>query len=101
MGSPVGRDARAIQGWSSYWLTPRTRIEFSYRQLKGNPLFLPGGSTQTDGIVKAWIALTAALYLDLDFQLERFRVPVLGPPQHNAGLFVSLRWEPKSPLVHR
>src|ERR1019366_7476603 len=99
LGSPVGRDGRAIQCWSNYWLSPRTRIEGSYRQLKGSPQFLAGGSTQTDGSVKAFLELDHDLDAAITVQLERFFVPVLGGPRRNAGAWFTLIWRPNRRLL--
>jgi hypothetical protein len=95
LGNAVGRDGRAIEGWSRYWFSPRTRVELGYRQLKGSAKFLPGGSTQSDATMRASFAASSNSYVDVMLQYERFWVPALGGPRRNMSGWVQLRWEPK------
>jgi len=46
--SPLGMSIRTI-----WWLLAGSKVEGGYRQLKGSGQFLPGGSTQSDGSIKA------------------------------------------------
>ena len=100
LGSWVGRDARAIQGWSTYWLSARNKIELGFRHSKGGARFLPGGSSQTAGKVTAMFQLARDWHAETMLQFERFWVPVLGGPQHNISGWLQLTWEPKLEL-HR
>jgi membrane-associated phospholipid phosphatase len=94
LGNSVGRDSRAIEGWSTYWFSARSNVQLGYRQLKGSSLFLPGGSTQSDGTIKASFKLADGWYVGAMFQYERFWVPVLGGPRRNLSGWLQLTWEP-------
>jgi hypothetical protein len=94
LGSWVGRDGRALEAWSTYHFSPRSKVEFGYRHLKGSAKFLPGGSTQFDGSLKASFELAAGWYADLFAQYEKFYIPLLGPRRGNISGWMQLTWEP-------
>jgi hypothetical protein len=94
LGNPVGRDGRAVTARTSYWLTPRRRLEFAYRQSKVSPQFLPGGGTQTDGTVRMWAQVRAHWVVTAMVQHERFLIPLLGGAQRNVSGTLQLAWEP-------
>ncbi|WP_321475640.1 capsule assembly Wzi family protein [uncultured Paludibaculum sp.] len=94
LGSWVGRDGRALQGWATYWFSARSKVEAGYRQTKTGTRFLPGGGTQTAATLKGSYAWSNHLYFDLMLQYERFFVPVLGGPQRNLSGWLQLTWEP-------
>ncbi|WP_321474148.1 capsule assembly Wzi family protein [uncultured Paludibaculum sp.] len=95
LGSSVGRDGRAIQAWSTYWLSARTKLEAGYRQRKISGVFLPGGGTQSDASLRGSMELPGHCYADMLLQYERFWIPVLGGPQRNISGRLELRWEPR------
>jgi len=99
LGNPVGRDGRAIEGWTRYWFSARTRIEMGYRQLKVGTSFLPGGGTQTDGTIKATLLLGNDWTAEVMWQYERFWIPLLGGPRRNISSWLQLTWEPNLQLV--
>ncbi len=101
MGNAVGRDGRAIQAWSSYHFSARTKAEAGYRELKVSSQFLPGGSTQSDGTLKVSLQLGRSWSAGIQFQYERFWVPVLGGPHRNLSGVVQLAWEPNLLLLKR
>jgi membrane-associated phospholipid phosphatase len=95
VGNAIGRDARAIEGRTSYWFSARTRLEAGYRQNKGGTLFLPGGATITDGFVNGSFALSKQWTAQVFTQYERFLIPSYMPgSQHNASGWIQLTWEP-------
>jgi membrane-associated phospholipid phosphatase len=95
IGNAIGRDARAIEGRTSYWFSARTRVEAGYRQNKGGTLFLPGGATITDGFVNGSFALNREWTAQVFTQYERFLIPSYMPgSQHNVSGWIQLRWEP-------
>lgn len=94
LGSWVGRDGRALQGWATYWFSARTKVEAGYRQTKASAQFLPGGGTQSSATFKSSFAWNKQVSLDLMLQYERFFVPVLGGPQRNLSGWLQLTWEP-------
>jgi len=101
LGNTVGRDGRAIEGWSAYHIASRTKIELGFRQLKVSPRFLPGDSTQSDGTLRATFGLGRAWYADIELQYERFWVAMLGGPQRNLSALLQLTWEPNQQLIKR
>lgn len=98
LGSWVGRDARAYQAWSTYWFSPRDKIEVSFRHSKGSGIYLPGGSTQTAAKITATFEIAKKLYAEGMMQIERFWVPALGGPERNISAWLRLTWEPKFAL---
>jgi hypothetical protein len=94
VGSWVGRDGRAIEAWSTYWFSPRNKVELGFRRLKGSAKFLPGGSTQSDGSLRSSFALARDWYANFFVQYEKFYVPLLGPRRSNLSGWMQLTWEP-------
>ena len=95
LGTAAGRDARAIEVRTGYWLSSRSRLEGSYRQLKGGTRFLPGGSTISDAALEGSYALNRHWTAGLFFQQERFLVPATESAAHwnSSGRF-QLTWTP-------
>jgi hypothetical protein len=101
VGNAIGRDARAIEGRTSYWFSARTRVEAGYRQNKGGTLFLPGGATVTDGFVNAYYAINRHWQAQLFTQYERFLIPsYMNGSHHNTSGWLQLTWYPELSL-HR
>jgi Capsule assembly protein Wzi len=96
LGNAVGRDGRAIEARSGYWFSSRTRIEAGYRQNKGGTLFLPGGSTITDGFVNASYGISRHWQVQFFTQYERFLIPAyLAGAHHNTGGWIDITWNPE------
>ena len=96
LGNAVGRDSRAFEGRSGYWLSARSRVEVGYRQSKGGLSFLPGGSTISDGFVNASYAFTPEWSAQLFAQHERFLIPSFLPgAQTNESGWLQVTWNPK------
>jgi len=101
LGNAIGRDARAIEGRTSYWFSARTRVEAGYRQNKGGTLFLPGGATISDGFLNGSYAINRHLEAQVFAQYERFLVPSYLPgTHHNTSGWIQLTWNPELHL-HR
>jgi hypothetical protein len=101
LGNAVGRDGRAIEGITSYWLSARTRVQAGYRQNKGGTYFLPGGATITDGFVNGYFAINRHWEAEVFTQYERFLIPSYIPgSQHNTSGWLQLTWNPEFHL-HR
>ena len=102
LGNAVGRDGRAMEGRLGYWFSARTRLEAGYRQVKGSPNFLPGGSTISDGFVNSSVALGRNLMVNAFVQGERFLVPsYMVGSQHNVSARLQVVWSPhrSAPLI--
>jgi hypothetical protein len=96
LGNAVGRDGRAIEGRAGYWFSARTRIEAGYRQNKGGTLFLPGGSTITDGFANASYAINRHWTAQVFTQYERFLIPsYANGAQHNTSGWFQVTWNPE------
>jgi membrane-associated phospholipid phosphatase len=101
IGNAIGRDARAIEGRTSFWFSARTRVEAGYRQNKGGTLFLPGGATITDGFVNADYAIDRHWRAQLFTQYERFLIPsYMSGSHHNTSGWLQITWNPELHL-HR
>jgi membrane-associated phospholipid phosphatase len=101
LGNAIGRDSRAIEGRSGYWFSARTRVEAGYRQNKGGTLFLPGGSTITDGFVNGSYAINRHWQAQIFTQYERFLIPSYASgAQHNTSGWVQINWTPEIHLHH-
>jgi membrane-associated phospholipid phosphatase len=101
LGNAVGRDGRAIEATSNYWFSARTKVEFGYRQNKGGTLFLPGGSTITDGFVNGSYAINRHWQAQLFTQYERFLIPsYMSGSQHNTSGWLQVTWTPEVHLHH-
>jgi hypothetical protein len=94
LGNAVGRDGRSITGRATYWISPRKKLEASYRDQKTSCDFLPGGGTQSDAALKASTSFAQGWHATATFQYERFWLPVLGGPQRNLSGSLELTWEP-------
>lgn len=101
LGNAIGRDSRAIEGRTSYWLSAITRVEAGYRQNKGGSAFLPGGGTITDGFANGSIAINRHWTAQVFAQYERFLIPsyMLGS-QHNTSGWFQITWNPELRMSH-
>ena len=79
LGNSVGRDARAYQAWSTYHFSGQTNLQFSFRQLKIGPQFLPGGGTQSDAAVRFLWQAHPLWSVDAFVQYERYLIPAVLP----------------------
>jgi hypothetical protein len=78
MGSWIGRAGRGGQGWLTYWLSPRNKIQLGYRLQGVSPDFIQGGrlvdySAQSEFMVGPNVAVSGF------FQYEQWKFPVLSP----------------------
>ena len=96
MGNWVGRDGSGIQATSRYWLSARNSIQFGYRHVKINPLFIPGGGTINDGSVRAEFQVKRDWGASALVQYEQWRFPLLAPTlQKNVTASVQLVYWPQ------
>ncbi len=76
LGSWIGRAGRGGQGWLTYWLTPRNKVQVSYRLQTVSPNFIGGGrladySAQTEFLIGHALSVSGML------QYEQWNFPVL------------------------
>ena len=102
LGSWVGREAQGAQGWSTYWFTPRDKLQFSYRHQKVSYQFVPGGGTLTDAGVRADFWLRSILSLSASVQYEAWVFPVIASNRQNdITTMLEVAIWPKWRVAHR
>jgi hypothetical protein len=94
LGDWVGRDGRGLFIQSTWWRSARSKIEFSYRQNRIGPAFLPGGGTQDDASVAPTFRLRPDFSVRMSAQWERYRIPLLGGIHRDLAATLELNYEP-------
>jgi capsule assembly protein Wzi/PAP2 superfamily protein len=95
MGTWIGRSGRGGQGWLTYWLSPRNKLQFGYRLQTVNPKFVEGGrlvdySAQTEFMLGSTVGLSGFL------QYEQWRFPLISTArQTDITTSVQLTYYPK------
>jgi hypothetical protein len=95
MGSWIGRAGRGGQGWLTYRLSARDKIEVSYRLQGVSPNFIGGGrlvdySAHSDFMLGSDVSISGL------FQYEQWRFPVLNPTrQSDVTASVQLTFYPR------
>jgi membrane-associated phospholipid phosphatase len=77
MGSWMGRQGQGAQAWSTYWFTPRNKLEFGYRHQKVSHVFIPDGGTLTDASVRAEVWPRSSFSVSASVQYELWNYPVI------------------------
>jgi len=96
MGNWVGRQGQGVQAWTSYWLTPRDRLQFEFRHLKVSHQFVPNGGTLADASVRADFWVRSSFSLSAAVQYEAWTFPVISPTkQSNITSSLQLTFWPK------
>jgi Capsule assembly protein Wzi/PAP2 superfamily len=83
MGSWIGRDGQGAQVWSTYWFSPRNKLQFDFRHQKVSKQFIPGGGTVTDGGVNADFLVRSKFSVTGSVQYERWDFPVIASTRRN------------------
>lgn len=96
LGNTVGRAGRTIQFWSSYWFSPRSKLQFHYKNSLVLSNFIPGGGRWQDYGLRYEKALGADFVVRSQFQVELIsRFPVLFPGRRtNVAATVEIRFLP-------
>ena len=79
VGGWIGRASQGEQVTSTYWLTPRKKIQLIYRHRKLDAQFIPNGGTVNDGGVSTDFWLGSKIRLSGSVQYEKWQIPVLDP----------------------
>jgi membrane-associated phospholipid phosphatase len=77
MGSWMGREGKGVQAWSTYWFSPRTTLQVSYREAKVAKDFITYGVTINDFGARAQYTLHDNLQVTALLQYEQWKAPVL------------------------
>jgi membrane-associated phospholipid phosphatase len=97
MGSWMGRQGQGAQAWTTYWFTPRNKLQFGYRHQKVSHEFIPAGGTLTDASVRAEFCLRSSFSLSASVQYEVWDFPVIAAAsQSNVTSSLQLSFWPGS-----
>lgn len=95
IGSWVGREGHAYQGWMTYHSGARNSVQFGYRHFSVANDFIPGGGNVNDGSVTVNWWLHNNLNITGLLQYERWNYPLLAPgPQTNWTSSLGLSFYP-------
>jgi membrane-associated phospholipid phosphatase len=103
MGSWIGRQGQGAQAWTTYWFSPRNKLQFGFRHQKdsnqlvsvpGNPAL--SGGTLADANVRAefWPRSTFSLSAMVQYEMWNFPVIATGR-QSNVSSSVGFSFWPK------
>jgi hypothetical protein len=96
LGNWVGREGQGVQAWTSYWLSPRNKLQFEFRHLKVSHEFIPNGGTLADASVRADLLVRSSFSLSATVQYEAWTFPVIAPTrQSNISSSVQVTFWPK------
>lgn len=97
MGSWMGRQGQGAQGWTTYWFSPRNKLQFGYRHQKVSQAFIPDGGTLTDASVRAEFWPRSSFSVSASVQYEAWNFPVIASTQQsNVTSMIQLSFWPKS-----
>lgn len=95
IGSWLGRGGQGEQAWSTYWLSPRNKIQFHFRHQKVDGDYLPQGGTLNDGGVILDFQLRPDVTVSGSVQYEKWNYPLLAPGvQSNVATSLQLTFWP-------
>jgi Capsule assembly protein Wzi/PAP2 superfamily len=96
MGNWVGREGQGVQAWTTYWLTPRNKLQFEFRHLKVSREFITFGGTVADASVRADFLVRSNFSLSALVQYEAWTFPVIAPTrQSDVTSSIQLTFWPK------
>jgi hypothetical protein len=97
IGSWLGRAGEGEQAWSTFWLSPRDKIQVTYRHQKVSGQYLSQGGTLNDGGVSVDFWLGTGVMLSGAVQYEKWNYPVLDPlPRSNVTTSLEVSFWPHS-----
>ena len=96
MGNWVGREGQGVQAWTTYWFTPRNKLQFEFRHLKVSREFITNGGTETDAAIRGDFWVHQNFSLNGSIQYETWNFPVLAPgKQTDVTTSIQLTFWPK------
>jgi hypothetical protein len=97
IGNSVGRDGKAIEGWLTYWFSPRNSLQMFYKNSSVAGEFMPGGGAWQDYSVRNEMYLRSGFYMKTELQYEHIsRYPVLfNGPQRNITAILEVGFSPR------
>ncbi len=101
MGNWVGREGQGVQGWTTYWFSPRNKLQFEFKHLKVSHGFIPNGGTLADASVRADFWVRSSFSVSAKVQYEAWTFPVIAPTrQTDVSSSVQVTFWPKG-LSHK
>lgn len=101
IGSWIGRQGQGAEISTSYWLTPKSKIQGNFRHQKVSAQFLPGGGTLTDVGVSGDYWFRSNLGVSAWVQHERWLFPVIQPnPNKDVTAAVEILFQPRKLFRH-
>ncbi len=95
LGSWIGRDGIGVQLWSTYWLSPQSKIQAAYRHQEVDHNFLQGGQLD-DFSLRTDLELGRSLLLSTTAQYESWSFPLLSTnAKSNLAISMTLTFRPK------
>jgi hypothetical protein len=96
MGNWMGRQSQGAQAWTTYWFTPRNKLQFEFRHQKVSRQFIPNGGTLADGSVHADFWAGSKFSLSAGVQYEKWDFPIIASTrQSNVTSSLQLSFWPK------
>ena len=96
MGNWAGREGQGVQAWTTYWFTPRNKLQFEFRHLKVSRIFITDGGTVAGASVRGDFLVRSSFSLSALVQYEAWTFPVIAPTrQSNVTSSVQLTFWPK------
>jgi hypothetical protein len=97
MGSWMGRQGQGTQAWTTYWLTPRNKIQFGFRHQEISRELIASGGTLADAGVRTEFWPRSTFSLSASLQYELWNYPVLASTRRsNVTTSIQLSLWPKS-----
>jgi len=92
VGNTVGRMGRTIQSWLTYWISPRSTLQVTYKHNSISKDFVPQGAAWQDYAVRHETYLASGLYVKSQVQYENISsFPLLfSGPKHNVTAVIEV-----------
>jgi hypothetical protein len=101
MGSWMGRQGQGAQAWTTYWLSPRNKLQFGFRHQTVSSQFITDGGNLADANVRAEFWPSSSFSLSAFVQYETWNFPVIASTrQSNVTSSLQLSFWPKA-LWHK
>jgi len=94
IGSWVGRQGNGIQAWSTYWFSPRNKLQLGYRRQWVDKVLLEGGGLNDFSGSLDWL-FKHSIQVSSTVQVERWNFPFLSSsPMTNVSTQIQLMYTP-------
>ncbi len=94
IGSWVGRQGDGIQAWSTYWFSPRNKLQLGYRRQWVDKVLLEGGGLNDFSGSLEWL-FKRSFQVSSTVQVERWNFPFLSSsPMTNVSTQIQVTYTP-------